>query len=517
MLKITPQRALARMLAVITAVGVALPPTLPLTASPAMEKLFYILKSKGSLTQDEYDMLVAAMRADEKAAAASSSAPASSGGSGAIDKRLAQTESKVENLENVLGATKGQVEELSKITDNTSPSTMSKADLDVLLADKWYERLKLKGYVQTRLYGLLGDDDVPGVNVANDPFVSDAQSMGIRRGRLTYSGDLTNHLYLYAQMDFFAQVGNSGNNGSTYALQARDMYADISLDPAREFRARIGLSKVPYGWVNLQSSQNRLALERPDALNSAVEGERDMGAYLIWAPYDIRERFKNLVKMGLRGSGDYGVLNAGVFNGTGINNNDNNGKMHYVVHAAYPFEFSNGQFFEIGSSFYTGRFRPGTTGITGVGTPDVDPNGVRDQRFAINAILYPQPFGLEAEWTWGQGPQLSQDMRSITSQSLEGGYIQACYRHVFPNQSELIPFVRWQTFDGARKFATNAPRNRVSEVAFGLRYIPYPELEMTLLYSNGTRTNTTDNPAAAGPRYRDVNVSYIGLQAQINF
>jgi hypothetical protein len=81
-------------------------------------------------------------------------------------------------------------------------------------------------------------------------------------------------------------------------LQARDVYADVSLDPAREFRVRLGLSKVPYGFSNLQSSQNRYALERPDALNSAVEGERDLGAYFIWAPYDIRNRYKDLVKAG---------------------------------------------------------------------------------------------------------------------------------------------------------------------------------------------------------------------------
>lgn len=517
-MRITHSR-ISRLMAALAAAIIALPPSLPIVASPAMEKLFFILKSKGSLTQDEYDMLVAAMRADEKSSPVAAPATASSSG---LSQRLAQTESKIESLENVITNTRGQVEEFSKITDNTSPATMSKADLDVLLADKWYERLKLKGYVQARLYSLLGDDDVPGVRQANDPFVGDDQSMGIRRGRMTFSGDVTNHLYLYAQMDFFGTNVNSNNGTTTNVLQARDMYADISLDPAREFRARIGLSKVPYGFTNLQSSQNRLALERPDALNSGVEGERDMGAYLIWAPYTIRERFKNIVKMGLRGSGDYGLLNVGVYNGTGINNLDNNGKMHYIAHAAYPFEFDNGQFLEIGASFYTGQFKPGLTAIGGTGpgnfTPTVHPNGVLDQRTAVNVVLYPQPFGIEAEWTWGKGPQLSNDMRTITSQSLEGGYIQACYRHVFPNQSELIPFVRLQQFDGARKFANNAPRNRVNEVAFGLRYIPYPELEVSLMYSNGTRTNTGDNPTGiAGPRYRDVNVSYIGLQAQINF
>jgi hypothetical protein len=58
----------------------------------------------------------------------------------------------------------------------------------------------------------------------------------------------------------------------------------------------------------------------------------------------------------------------------------------------------------------------------------------------------------------------------------------------------------------------------VNELALGFEYIPYPELEFTLMYAAGTRTNTVDNPAAvAGPRYRDVNYHYLGIQAQINF
>lgn len=509
MLKTTSQSVLARMLALITAVGVALPPSLPLAASPAMEKLFYILKQKGSITADEYDLLIQTMKAEEKAAP--KAAPASEP---ALARRLEQTESKVETLENVLGATKGQVEELTRVSDNTSPSTLSKSDLDALLSDKWYERVKLRGYIQTRFIGILGDDDNPGYHQANDSTIaSDIAGIGIRRGRLVLSGDVTDHLFLYLQTDYMAGVG--GVN----ALQARDVYADVSLDPAREFRVRLGLSKVPYGFSNMQSSQNRYALERPDALNSAVEGERDIGAYFIWAPYEIRNRFKDLVKMGLRGSGDYGVFNIGVYNGQGINTNDRNGDLHYIAHVAWPFEFSNGQILEVGASAFTGRYVPTVAAIPGIpgAGPTFDSSGVRDQRVAVNAILYPQPFGIETEWTWGREPTLSQDMRTITSDTTSGGFVQAVYRHVFPNQSELLPFVRWQTFDGARKFAANAPRNRVNEVAFGLEYIPYPELELTLMYATGTRTNTTDNPAVAGPRYRDVNYHYLGIQAQINF
>lgn len=507
MLKLTPHRGLGRLLALTLAALVALPPCLP--ASPAMEKLFYILKQKGSITADEYEVLIATMKAEENSTP--KSAPAASSSAPALEKRLAADEAQLQNLQVAL---QEQKEELNKISDNTSPSTLSKTDLDALLSDKWYERIKVRGYIQNRFIGIMGDDDNPGYNQANDSLASDSSGIGIRRGRLVLSGDVTDHVYLYLQSDYMASVGGSNS------LQARDVYADISLDPAREFRVRLGLSKVPYGFSNLQSSQNRYALERPDALNSAVEGERDIGAYLIWAPYEKRNMFKDLVKMGLRGSGDYGVLSLGVFNGQGINNADRNGELHYIAHAAWPFEVGN-QIMEVGASYYHGRYVPTAASIgTGAGsfTPTFDPTGIRDSRFAVNAILFPQPFGLEAEWTWGDGPQLSDDMRTINSRSLNGGFVQAVYRHVFPNQAEFIPFVRWQTFDGARKFAANAPRNRVDELALGFEYIPYPELELTLMYAAGTRTNTVDNPAAvASPRYRDVNYHYLGIQAQINF
>ncbi|MBM3773272.1 MAG: hypothetical protein FJW27_18680 [Acidimicrobiia bacterium] len=60
------------------------------------------------------------------------------------------------------------------------------------------------------------------------------------------------------------------------------MSTPTSLDTQNAWRLRFGQSKVPFGSVNMQSSQNRAPLERPDALNSAVEGERDLGAALMW-------------------------------------------------------------------------------------------------------------------------------------------------------------------------------------------------------------------------------------------
>lgn len=554
MLRIDPTRTRWRLLSLFTAATVALTPASPVLASQAMEQLFGILKAKGSITQAEHDMLVAAMKADEAKAAAPTpatpapaaavaSAPAGSSSAGlesrlaAQEARIKQLESalngtkskveqiaastkpdsssglagKVEKLEDILMGTKGQVEELSRVTDNTSPSTLSMAELDELLADKWYERIKLRGYAQFRYEAVL-DERNGALNVPNDALANDLQTFGLRRGRMVFSGDINQHLYMYLQADYFANL--SGTN----ALQARDYYADISLDPAREFRVRIGQSKVPYGWSNMQSSQNRLALERADAINSAAEGERDIGAYLMWAPFEIRNRFKDLVKMGLRGSGDYGLVTVGAYSGNGLNRGDNNGQPHYLARLTYPFEFPNGQFFEVGLQAYTGKFLPATQKFSDGAAPTVAEKGVRDQRVGISAVLYPQPFGLEAEWNWGQGPTLSKDMKTIVSEDLSGGYLQASYRHIFQNQQELIPFVRWQHYDGGRKFATNAPNNSVDEIGVGFRYIPYPELELTLMYTHGNRTNTTSSTAATrAAHYQNVRSDYIGIQAQVNF
>ncbi|WP_395741786.1 porin [Prosthecobacter sp.] len=548
---------IARVLAAFAAVAIALPPSLPVAAGPAMEKLFQIMKAKGTLSQEEYDMLVAVSREEDKerdkaiAAAVPAPAPASTpagttpaapapGAAGhatdtaalekrlaqteskvghlenalhqtgdtSLEKRLSQTESKVGNLESAITHTTGQIEEIAKITDNTSPSTMSSAELDAMLADKWYERLKLKGYLQMRAESLLRADGAP-LFVANDPNAGSQPSLGLRRARFTLSGDITPHIYVFIQPEFFSNIGTT--SGTQAVLQARNFYSDISLDPAREFRVRLGLQKLPYGFQTLQSSQNRLALERPEAIDSAVENQHDMGAFLMWAPYKIRERFKDLVKMGLRGTGDYGLIAFGAYSGQGINRPDVNGMPHWMGRITYPFEFDNGQFLELSLQGYAGQFVPTTAAIGGITPTVANSRGIADRRVAVSAILYPQPFGLETEWNWGQGPQLSSDMRTITSASLSGGYVQAVYRHVFASQREFIPFVRWQTYNGGRKFATNAPVDKVNEVGFGFRFIPYPELELTAMFLHGTRTNTNVAP------YGSTSYDYLGLQAQVNF
>jgi hypothetical protein len=296
----------------------------------------------------------------------------------------------------------------------------------------------------------------------------------------------------------------------------RDLYADVNLDKEKAWRVRLGQSKVPFGWVNMQSSQNRAPFERPDAINSAVEGERDYGAYLMWASPEARRRFRDLTGLGLKGSGDYGVVSAGVYNGQGLNKPDQNGNLHVMARASYPFKLTSGQLFELGVQGYHGKFVTQTQAINAGGgsiTPVRDEDGTTDQRVGFTAVWYPQPIGVEMEWNVGRGPELSADLTRIETQSLQGGYVQVNYRTAGPGGRSLVPFTRWQYYDGARKFARNAPPEKVNELDLGLEFARWAELELTVLWTH------TFERARTGLFPYDVTrgANRIGFQAQWNY
>ena len=373
----------------------------------------------------------------------------------------------------------------------------------------WYDRLQLRGYSQFR-YGEAWSPAGPALEVPADRAVNPNESFVLRRGRLVLQGDVADHLSLYAQTDF-----NGSPGSGDFALQMRDLYGDVWLDKAKTYRVRVGQSKVPFGWVNMQSSSNRAPLERPDALNSAVEGERDLGAFLMWENATAKKRFRELANAALKGSGDYGVLSAGIYSGQGLNRSDQNGSPHTFVRASYPFRTKGGQFVELGVAAYRGRFVVPTQSLTASGatfTPTQDPDGVVDERLAFTAVVYPQPFGLEAEWNVGRGPQLSSDLRRIETAALQGGYVQLNY-HAKNDTGTWFPFTRWQYYDGARKFARNAPADLVHEIDFGVEFAKWSEVEITGMFTHTfQRTRTSAFPF---PRTRDAN--RVGVQVQWNY
>lgn len=104
----------------------------------------------------------------------------------------------------------------------------------------------------------------------------------------------------------------------------RDLYFDLALDSEKKYRLRFGQSKIPYGWENMQSSANRIALDRSDAINSGAPNERDLGLMFYGAPLSTRKRFRELIEKGLKGSGDYGVFGLGTYVGQSLNRTEAN-------------------------------------------------------------------------------------------------------------------------------------------------------------------------------------------------
>lgn len=287
-------------------------------------------------------------------------------------------------------------------------------------------------------------------------------------------------------------------------------------DAKKEFRVRVGQSKIPFSYENMQSSQNRIALDRNDALNTCCRDERDVGAFFYYTPENLRHVFRDLVTKNLKGSGDYGVFALGVYNGQGANRVELNENVHVVSRVTYPYTFANGQIVEAGVQGLTGRFVPGTASIvTNRPAPSTAsaPNGFRDSRVGVHAILYPQPFGLQAEWNWGVGPRLNEPQTAVTTRSLQGGYVQAFYKYDDKDfgTGTYFPFVKYQYYTGGTKFEVNAPLNKVRDLEIGLEWQPLPEVKITTEYAKLNRTNVFVAP------YRSFRADLIRTQFQFNF
>lgn len=408
--------------------------------------------------------------------------------------------------------------EIRALKEHVVASREEKAKND----EKWFNKINVRGYTQLRYNQPLSGDRVPGddpeLRSVGDGGIKNNSSFTFRRVRLVFSGDINDYVSLYLQPDFASSVDSSIDNGNF--AQLRDAYADIAFDKKHEYRIRAGQSKVPFGWENLQSSQNRLTLDRADALNSAVPSERDLGLMAYWSPEHVQKLWKDLSKKGLKTSGDYGILGLGIYNGQGINRNETNDDLYVVAHSTYPIELGflgypfTGQVLEVGADYINGKFDVPTGDMSVFNGPkllgddiaDTKPSGgVREERYGVHAILFPQPFGLQAEWNWGKGPTLNPEgTGSIERRSLHGGYVQAMYKidHVFREDGVLIPYVKWQTYRGPWKGANNSPYTKVDEVEAGIEYQIMKALEVTMAYATMDRTNVRNLGQASGDLLR---------------
>ena len=344
---------------------------------------------------------------------------------------------------------------------------------------EWYERINLRGYTQIRYNRLLETNSDLQCEQCDRSWGGNG-GFFIRRIRLVLSGQLSERLSFYIQPDFASSPDGTNNNFG----QIRDAYFDLGLEPKNEFRIRFGQSKVPYGFENMQSSQNRLPLDRNDALNSAISNERDLGAFFYWAPKKIRDRFSHLANTTLKGSGDYGVFALGVFNGQTANKNEANNQPHIVSRLSYPIQVGK-HVIEPGIQAYAGKYviAPASVSKAVTGKSNYE---YKDQRVAATLVLYPQPFGLQMEYNIGTGPEYNPLTNNIDQKRLEGGYALASYA-LKVNKQLLIPFVRYHFYDGGKKFERDARTYKVNELEIGTEWQPFKSFEVVTMYTISER------------------------------
>jgi hypothetical protein len=389
----------------------------------------------------------------------------------------------------------------------TALSFNAKAQTDTVITEKkahWYDKVSLRGYMQVR-YNRLGETNPLLRNEQGDRSWGDNGGLFIRRMRLIFFGQVHERVYIYIQPDFASSASSTG----LHFGQLRDAYVDVGLDKKNEFRIRVGQSKIPYGFENMQSSQNRIPLDRNDALNSACANERDLGAFFYWAPSDVRKLFSSLVNDGLKGSGDYGVLAFGVYNGQTANKPELNNNQHLIARATYPIRIGK-QIIEPGIQGYKGLWVMATDQLSSDVKVTKGRNYI-DERAAATFVLYPQPFGIQAEYNVGRGPEFNKLTDSIEVRDLSGGYVTLTYLMRYKKQI-IMPFCRVHTYSGGKKHELDARSYDVKEAEIGVEWQPIRNFELTCMYTISER------------RFEDMKLQnnlqkgrLLRIQAQLNF
>ena len=382
------------------------------------------------------------------------------------------------------------------VLDTTTTTTKANS------TKKWFESINIRGYAQVRYNGLLQTNEDLECEQCDKSWGGE-NGFFFRRVRLIIYGQVNPRVYFYIQPDFASAPVSTNLNFA----QLRDAYFDVGIDKENQFRFRIGQSKVPFGFENLQSSQNRLPLDRADAMNSAVSNERDLGVFFYYAPTKIRKRYSSLVSEGLKGSGDYGVVGLGIYNGQTANKPELNTNRHVVARISYPFAIKN-QIIEPGIQAYKGVY---TLSTLSSGVKSNIDKSYLDERIGATFVLYPKPFGILAEYNVGTGPEFDKLSDSITNQRLSGGFITASYKIDFKSQI-LIPFVRYQKYDGGKKHELDARSYKVEELEIGAEWQPNKNFELVVMYTMSSRRF---EDYVKQNNYQRGNL--IRIQAQVNF
>ncbi len=323
------------------------------------------------------------------------------------------------------------------------------SDIGILSSPRWYERIRINGYIQNR-YALLSNPmmDIPlGDRVAT----TDPNTFYIRRIRLVFQGQISERLAFYFQPAY------EGKGQELSNLEIVDAFADFFITKDKEHRLRFGLHRALNSFDTLRSSSNRQEPDRHESIQSGAPGERDLGLAYYWSPKISQQRYAQLATYH-NGPGDYGDFGIMVYNGQGRNKPELNSDKHVGIRLAHPFELPDGRLLEAGMFAYRGIFTIGLPSSNAASRCplDLQQDGsatrcrTLDERLTWYIWTPPQPWGLLAEYTLGRGPK--RDAQGFIREShLYGGYVQPYYTWRYSDVGLLTGYFRWGAYYGGIK------------------------------------------------------------------
>ncbi|MBN1272560.1 MAG: hypothetical protein JXB26_09850 [Candidatus Aminicenantes bacterium] len=255
--------------------------------------------------------------------------------------------------------------------------------------------LNLSGYIQTSFTHYQN---------SNDEFQ-------IKKARIGLDGDVSRHLSFKLQVDFV-------NNLSLIDALIETKFASYA-------KMTVGQYKIPFSLENLTSSHSLDTISRSLTVESLCPG-RDIGA----KGRDI----------GIMFSGRHSLFEyfLGIFNGTGINNLDNNEKKDFAGRLVLaPFDFLS-----MGISHYRGQNNSPTT-----------PDTVDRNRTGLELYVHHGPFSLKGEYI------LARDDRTKKA----GWYLQA---GVFFQKEKIQAIIKYDSLDEN----TDIREKEKSRITLGLNW-----------------------------------------------
>ena len=105
---------------------------------------------------------------------------------------------------------------------------------------------------------------------------------------------------------------------------------------------------------------------------------------------------------------------------------------------------------------------------------------------AASVLLFPKPFGFQAEYNVGRGPEFNVINKTIEETNLKGGYVQSMYKLNIKEQI-FIPFVKYHWYDGGKKHELDARSYDVNDLEIGVEWQPFKNFELVADYTISNR------------------------------